>query len=122
MMAKNEKSNLSERFLEFAVDIIKFLKNIPRSIENDVVKYQLAKSSSSIGANYEESQAASSKADFYNKIKISLKESRETTYWLRILKELQLGDQKQLDVIIKESKEIRNILGSISSSQRFYHK
>jgi four helix bundle protein len=121
-MEKKEKSNLSERFLEFAVDIIKFLKNVPRSIENDVVKYQLTKSSSSIGANYEESQAASSKADFYNKIKISLKESRETTYWLRILKELQLGDQDQLDVIIKESKEIRNILGSISSSQRFYHK
>lgn len=56
-------------------------------------------------------------ADFYNKIKISLKESRETTYWLRILKELQLGDQKVLLFLYKESIELSNILGSISSKQ-----
>jgi len=47
----------------------------------------------------EESQAASSKADFYNKIKISLKESRETKYWLKMLKYLKLGDQQELTLL-----------------------
>ena len=76
--------DLGERLLKFAVDVLKFLKTIPRSIENDVIKYQLSKCSTSIGANYEESQGALSKADFYHKIKISLKESRETKYWFLI--------------------------------------
>ncbi len=112
------KQDLSKRLLEFTVAVIKFLKTIPRSIENDVIRYQLTKCSSSIGANYEESQAASSKADFYNKIKISLKEARETAYWLRILKALRLGDQNELDKLITESIELKKILGSISATQK----
>jgi len=46
------KQDLSKRLLEFAVAVIKFLKTIPRSIENDVIRYQLTKCSSSMGANY----------------------------------------------------------------------
>jgi len=111
------KQDLCERFLKFAVEVIKFLKTIPRSVENDVIRYQLTKCSSSMGANYEESQAASSKADFYNKIKISLKEARETVYWLKILKALKLGEQNKLDKLITESIELKKILGSISASQ-----
>ena len=109
--------DLGERLLKFAVDVLKFLKTIPRSIENDVIKYQLSKCSTSIGANYEESQAASSKADFYNKIKISLKESRETKYWFLIIKYSDLGDQVELKRLLKESIELMKILGSISSKQ-----
>ena len=70
-----------------------------------------------MGANYEESQAASSKADFYNKIKISLKESRETKYWLLIIKYSHLGDQVELKRLLNESIELMNILGSISAKQ-----
>ncbi len=51
-----------------------------------VVRYQLAKSSSSAGANYVETQAGSSKLDFNNKVWISLREMRESNYWLRIIK------------------------------------
>ena len=109
--------DLAERLLKFAVDVLKFLKTIPRSIENDVIKHQLAKSCTSIGANYEESQAASSKADFYNKIKISLKESRETRYWFLILKHSNLGNQIELNKLLTESIELMKILGSISSKQ-----
>jgi len=46
------KQDLCERFLKFAVAVIKFLKTIPRSIENDVIRYQLTKCCSSMGANY----------------------------------------------------------------------
>lgn len=54
---------------------MKFLKTLPNSYEINVVKVQLSKSSTSIGANYEESQAGSSRADFRNKIRIALKRS-----------------------------------------------
>jgi four helix bundle protein len=105
--------NLGERLLLFAVDVIKFLQKIPKTVEYDVIRYQLAKSGSSIGANYEESQAASSTADFYHKISISLKETRETYYWLKIIDSLNIGDQKERIRLKNESEELMKILGSI---------
>jgi four helix bundle protein len=117
MTERKDRQDLSERLLKFAVAVIRFLKTLPCSIENDVIRNQLAKCSSSMGANYEESQAASSKADFYNKIKISLRESKETKYWLKMLGCLKLGDQKELSTLYTESIELSNILGSISSKQ-----
>ena len=77
-MIKN-KEDLAERLFRFAVDVLKYLKSIKSSIENNVIKNQLAKAATSGGANYEESQAASSRADFTNKVKISLKEMRESS-------------------------------------------
>jgi len=71
-------NNLSERLLKFAIDIIVFLRKLPNTEEYLIIKRQLIKSSTSSGANYEESQGASSKADFTNKVRISLKEMRES--------------------------------------------
>ena len=73
----------------------------------------ISKSSTSIGANYEESQAGSSRADFRNKIRIALREARETNYWLRIIKELEVSDNDKLSGLLQESLEIKNILGAI---------
>ena len=113
--------DLCQRLLTFSIKSITYIKTINHSIENNVVIRQVTRSSTSIGANYEESQAASSKADFYNKIKISLKEARETAYWFKILKSMKLGDKIQLDILISEVNEIKLILGSISSSQTKKH-
>jgi len=55
---------------------------------------------------------ASSRADFKNKVRISLREARESNYWLRILKELEISSP-ELDRLLQESKEIKNILGTI---------
>ena len=77
-------NNLSERLLKFAIDIIVFLRKLPNTEEYLIIKRQLIKSSTSSGANYEESQGASSKADFTNKVRISLKEMRESNYCLSI--------------------------------------
>jgi four helix bundle protein len=80
-----KNNELNERLFKFAVRVIKFLQSLSRNPETDVIRYQLAKSSTSSGANYEESQAGSSKADFANKVRISLREMRESNYWLRII-------------------------------------
>ncbi|WP_291093681.1 four helix bundle protein [Empedobacter sp. UBA6745] len=68
-----------------------------------IIKYQLVKAATSIGANYEEAQAGSSKADFINKVDISLKEARESNYWLRLIEALE-KESFELTVIINESK------------------
>lgn len=75
--------------------------------------FQFCKSSTSVGANYEEAQAGASKADFKNKCKICLKEARESNYWLRVLKELLEFEDLELNLLLQESLEIKNIFGAI---------
>ncbi|MGD8778970.1 MAG: four helix bundle protein [Ignavibacteria bacterium] len=108
-------SDLRNRLFEFAVKCILYLKTIKETPEIKVIIYQLSKSSTSTGANYEESQASSSKADFRNKVFISLKEMRESNYWLRICYRLKLGDQLKCQNLVSESEELKKILGSIAS-------
>ena len=105
---------LGQRLFDFAVNVILFIRKLPVGKEYDVIKYQLSKSATSSGANYEEAQAASSKLDFKNKINISLREMRESNYWLKIIEKIYKNDE-ELDRLTKESEEFKKILGSISS-------
>jgi four helix bundle protein len=106
---------LGERLFKFAVDVIKFLGIIKNSTEEKIVRYQLAKASTSSGANYEEAQSASSKADFSHKMKLSLREMRESNYRVRISRAVKFGNQKEAEILYKESLELKNILDSICS-------
>ena len=117
-MKKEYEKNLNERLFEFAVRTINYLRTIKNEPEISVIKYQLSKSATSSGANYEESQAASSLNDFSHKINISLREMRESNYWFRICSALSLGNKTELVLLLKESEELKNILGSISSKTR----
>ena len=111
-MTENE---LTQRLFKFAVRTIRFLKTLPESPEVKIIRYQLIKSSSSSGANYEEAQAGSSKADFTNKVRISLREMRESNYWLRLIKAVvdKVYDADELEWLTNESSELKKILGSI---------
>jgi len=111
-MAEND---LIKRLFNFAVRVLKYLTTLPNTPEFKIIRYQLAKSSTSSGANYEEAQAGSSRADFSNKTNISLKEMRESNYWLRIIK-ASLPKEKmsdELNYLVEESQQLKNILGSI---------
>ena len=110
-----KKKDLSERLFQFAVRIIKYLRKLPNAPEYKIIRYQLVKSSSSSGANYEEAQAGSSRLDFANKVRIALREMRETNYFLRILN-VTLPDEyldDEFSFLLQDSKELKNILGSI---------
>lgn len=109
-------NDLNGSLFAFAVRCLKFIQTLLGTPEFKIIKYQLAKSSTSSGANYEESQAGSSRADFANKIKISLREMRESNYWLRIIEALnnENRDNAELCRLLKESEELKKILGSIS--------
>ena len=115
-----EQNELTQRLFKFAVRTIKFLKTLPDSPEIKIIRYQLIKSSISSGSNYEESQAGSSKADFTNKVRISLREMRESNYWLRIIKEVvdKVYDINELEWLINESLELKKILGAIVQKSR----
>ena len=110
-----KENNLTDRLLNFSVDTIKYLRYLPNNEEYRIIKYQLIKSVTSSGANYEESQGGSSKKDFSNKVRISLKEMRETNYWLKVINGITEDDKlnQRCKNLIKESYELRNILGAI---------
>lgn len=109
--------DLSERLISFSIEIIKLFRKLPVSEEYKIIRFQLIKSATSSGANYEEAQGASSRADFTNKVRISLKEMRESSYWLRVMN--GICEQSDLRIVIKglieESDELKNILGAICS-------
>ena len=108
-----KRNDLLDRTFKFGIDCILFLRTLPNNQEYYVIKNQLIKSSTSIGANYEESQAGSSEADFKNKIRISLREARESNYWLRIIDKLNDVQSEELNRILRESAELKSILGAI---------
>ena len=112
-----KKNDLTGRLLKFSIDVILFLRKLQNTEEFRIIKHQLIKSSTSSGANYEEAQGASSKADFTNKARISLKEMRESNYWLKVTKGILLKDELEKNCIdlIQESRELKNILGAICS-------
>jgi four helix bundle protein len=108
-----KKNDLCERLLKFAVDVILYLRKVKNTVETIDMKKQLIKSSSSRGANYEESQGSPTKPDAKTKIGISLKEMRESNYFLRVFYQLKLGDVQQCSNLVNESSEIKLILASI---------
>jgi len=116
---EEKKINLSERLFEFAVRVIEFLKTLPYSPESKVIRQQLSKSATSSGANYEESQGGSSRADFTNKVRISLREMRESNYWFRIIKRtVDSVNAEEVNYLINESEELKKILGAIVQKSR----
>jgi four helix bundle protein len=113
------KDDLCGRLFEFAVAVMLFLKTLPYSPENKTIRAQLSKSATSSGANYEEAQAGSSKPDFINKVRISLREMRESNYWLRIIQRTVTDiNNYDLEKLIKESTELKKILGAIVQKSR----
>ena len=115
-----KSQELLDRTFVFGVSILKLLTTLPSNETLRVPKYQLAKSSTSVGANYEEAQGAESKEDFAHKVGISLKEVRESHYWLRVLRALVSDGEKQksLDKFISEATELKNIFSSIRITAR----
>ena len=107
------ENDLQERLFNFAVAVIRMLRSLTGGNDLRIISNQLVKSATSSGANYEEAQAAFSRADFGFKVGISLKEMRESNYWLRILKELY-QENAEIIRLTNESFELKSILGSIS--------
>jgi len=117
-------NDIPDRLTRFAVSVIKMSRKLNNSIEYKIIKYQLIKASTSAGANYEESQGASSTPDFTNKVKISLKEMRESNYWLKVIDQTIDTTERpeELNELIDESEQLKKILGSICQKKSAENK
>lgn len=107
--------DLEERTAKFGEDIIEFCKTIKQDAITMPIISQLIRSSTSIGANYMEANAASSKKDFRNKIFICKKETQETKHWLRMMSRCLLGKKDELRRFWQEAQELTLIFGKIIS-------
>ena len=101
----------------YAIDIIKLGKRLKNKGEYEI-RSQLVRSGISIGANINESISAVSKKDFINKLSISLKEARETKYWLRIIIGAEILEEDEVNSYIKRIDDIINILISIINTTK----
>ncbi|MGD0710174.1 MAG: four helix bundle protein [Bacteroidales bacterium] len=104
---------LEARTKAFAINIIKLSSSLPEIPEGKVIRNQITKSGTSIGANYREANRARSKADFINKIKICESEASETKYWIEIIADLNWVDTKRIKLITTEANEILAIFTSV---------
>ncbi|GAI18838.1 unnamed protein product [marine sediment metagenome] len=98
---KSKKYDLEERLINFAVRIINIVEKLPNTRTGNHIANQLVRCGTSPAPNYGEAQSAESRKDFVHKIKICLKELRETKIWLKVI---------QRRVLIKNAEEVRDIL------------
>ena len=110
-MQRNEKRDLlSERLLDFAVNIIKCVNILPKTSVGKHVGGQLLRSGTSPGANYEEACGAESRRDFVHKLGVVLKELKETRFWLKIIYRAKILETKHVKPLLKEADELCAII------------
>ena len=109
---------LEKRTKTFAVRIIRLAGQLPNNREANVIRNQLVKSGTSIGANYREANRAVSRADFKHRISICEKEASETQYWLEVIVEAGLLPAEQVQPDLKECGELLAIFTSIGKSAK----
>jgi len=104
------KFNLEERLLDFSVIVIETVEALPNNRVGNHIAGQLIKSGTSPYANHGEAQAAESQKDFIHKLRICLKELRETKRWLELVEKAQLLKKRpKLNEVIQENEELIKI-------------
>jgi four helix bundle protein len=102
--------DLEERLIDFAVRIIRMAESLPKTKVGNHVSGQLVRCGTSPAPNYGEAQSPESRADFIHKMKVCLKELRETRVWLLIIVRAELiKPVSKLDSLIKETNELISI-------------
>jgi len=110
-MSKDKRTyDLEERLIDFAVRIIRIAESLPKTKVGKHVSGQIIRCGTSPAPNYGEAQSAESRSDFIHKMKVALKELRETRVWLLIIVRAKLiTPVSKLDSLIKENSELISI-------------
>ena len=109
---------LLDKSKTFALQIIDTYKYLTEEKKEYILSKQLLRSGTSIGANAREASRGQSKADFYAKLYISLKEADETQYWLELLHESNYLPEDNFNNLFKNCEELIKILVSITKNQK----
>jgi four helix bundle protein len=111
------KNIIKEKSFEFAVEVVSLYKVLVEKKEF-ILSKQIVRSGTSIGANIREAEHAQSKADFINKLSISLKEANETEYWLDLLYETgYLNDDEFQKIKVKNIELLKLLISIINTSK-----
>ena len=113
---KQFAKELENRTRKLAVQVIRLSTMLPGTSEGHVVRNQITKSGTSIGANYREANRARSRADFKNKIKICESEASETQYWLEVIVETGWLTRDKIKAEYQECSELLAIFTSIGKT------
>ena len=108
-MRKNTEG-LSDRLLSFAAAVVKLVNRLPKAAAGRHVANQLLRAGTSSAANYEEACAAESRADFIHKLHLSLKELRESRFWLRLIARAELMPQTEYESVLDEAEQLCKII------------
>ena len=120
-MSKDEKIyDLEERLIDFAVRIIRIAESLPKTKVGNHIAGQLIRCGTSPAPNYGEAQSAESRSDFIHKMKICLKELRETKVWLKmIIRASLIKPKSKLEPDIIENDELISIfVASIKTARQ----
>ncbi len=113
MKSEESRKDIKVRAFDFGIRIVKLVRAMKKDPASYALANQIVRSGTSIGANIEEAQGALSRKDFIHSMQISLKESRETFYWLKIIGGSGILPTAQLQSLLLESEEIVKILTTI---------
>lgn len=118
----NKQSIIAVKAYSFALDIITLYKRLALEKKEYVLSKQLLRAGTSIGANINEGVASVSKRDFIHKLSLALKEARETSYWLNLLKDSSYISIDEFRIASEKCSEIIKILSSIilTTKQRYF--
>ena len=106
----DERANqLENRLIDFAVRVIAVVEALPETKAGKHIAGQLVRAGTSPAPNYGEARAAESRADFVHKLKVALKELRETLVWLKIIERKPMLPASRLGDIVKECDELISI-------------
>jgi four helix bundle protein len=115
---KIKNNAIQDKSYSFALSIVKLYQKLSYEKREYVLSRQLLKSGTSIGANVEEALAASSRKDFIHKMSISLREARESMYWIRLLKDSNYIQPDEAVILLNNAYELVRLLSSIVKTSK----
>ena len=117
MSAKTNQ--LSDRLLDFAIEVIKITDALPNTVAGRHVGGQLVRAGTSCGSNYEEACGAESRSDFVHKMSIVLKELKESRFWLRLISRIEMLPSNRIEPVLNECQQLCAIVAkSILTAKR----
>lgn len=117
-MPMKSDNAVQQKSYAFALRIVKAYRYLAEEKKEFVLSKQLLRSGTSVGANVEEAIGGQTKKDFFAKLNIAYKEARETMYWLRLLKDSDILNEKESDSLMNDCDELLKITGTIIKTMK----
>src|SRR5437016_7039851 len=113
-----DSAEMKKRTKEFAKRVINLCRKLPRTEEARLVRNQIFRSGTSVGANYRAACRGRSKPDFISKLGIVLEEADETVYWLELVIRANLLPESKVEPLLKEANELVSIFVASSKTAK----